>query len=81
MRVPYNTGRVKIGLLYEPPQLNLMTPEAEQLQSALLKIAPRHVETRKRELRLAMRDALMLLVGFGIFAAMIYAPSLLNLFN
>lgn len=37
MRVPpYDTGKVKIGLAYEPPPPNYMTRDGERIQSALL---------------------------------------------
>ena len=32
---PYDTGKVKIGLIYTPPPLQL-TPEEEKIQSVLL---------------------------------------------
>ena len=34
--VPYDTGKVKIGLLYTPPRDYPMSVDAERLQDALL---------------------------------------------
>lgn len=34
--VPYDTGKVKIGLLYTPPKDYPMSVDAERLQNALL---------------------------------------------
>jgi hypothetical protein len=38
--VPYNTGRVKIGLSYLPPPRDYTTPDNERLQQRLLGVAP-----------------------------------------
>ena len=40
--VPYDTGKVKIGLLYTPPNNSVMSVDAERLQDALLN--PRMVQ-------------------------------------
>ena len=40
--VPYDTGKVKIGLLYTPPKDYPMSVDAERLQDALLN--PRMVQ-------------------------------------
>lgn len=40
--VPYDTGKVKIGLLYTPPKDYPMSVDAERLQNALLN--PRMVQ-------------------------------------
>lgn len=40
--VPYDTGKVKIGLLYTPPRDYPMSVDAERLQNALLN--PRMVQ-------------------------------------
>jgi len=34
--VPYNTGKVKVGLAYEPPQKNYSNPDSERIQQRLL---------------------------------------------
>jgi len=34
--IPYDTGKVKIGLLYQPPMRDYLTHDAELLQEALL---------------------------------------------
>lgn len=34
--VPFDTGKVKIGLLYTPPNNYVMSVDAEKLQDALL---------------------------------------------
>jgi hypothetical protein len=34
--IPYDTGKVKIGLLYQPPRRDYLTHDAELLQEALL---------------------------------------------
>jgi hypothetical protein len=34
--VPYDTGKVKIGLLYTPPRDYVMSADADRLQDALL---------------------------------------------
>ena len=77
---PYNTGKVQIGIYYEPPRQNYMSEDAERLQSSLLKPAPRYYDAHQSEVRLAMRDALLLIAGCVVFAAMIYAPTIFNLF-
>ena len=38
MNIPYNTGKVKIGCFYvKPPQRQVLSPDMELLQTALLK--------------------------------------------
>lgn len=37
MKRTYNTGKVRIGLAYEPPVRNEMSLDAERLQLALLR--------------------------------------------
>jgi hypothetical protein len=39
-RVPYNTGRVKIGLAYLPPQRIHSNPDSERIQRQLLGVPP-----------------------------------------
>ena len=81
MRTPYNTGKVQIGLFYEPPRRNHVTPEGEWLQSTLLKPAPRFLDANQTELRMAVRDALMLIAGCAVFVGILYAPAIYNLFT
>jgi hypothetical protein len=78
-QTPLNTGKVQIGLFYEPPPRNYMTPEAEQLQSALLKPAPRFLDLRQQEWRLVVKDTLMLLALCAALLAMMYSPQLFAL--
>lgn len=35
-RAPYNTGKVKIGLAYQPKTKHIPTPEEEHIQDVLL---------------------------------------------
>lgn len=35
-RAPYNTGKVKIGLAYEPTTKHIPTPEEQHIQDVLL---------------------------------------------
>lgn len=78
-QTPYDTGRIKIGLFYEPPRQNYMTPEAERLQSALLKPAPRFLDLRQQEYRLIIKDTLMWLAFCAVLFAMMYSPQLFSL--
>ena len=78
---PYNTGKVLIGRFYEPPRQNYMSTDAERLQSALLKPAPRYLDAHQQEIRMAVRDALLLIAGCAVLVAMLYAPSLFKLFT
>lgn len=77
---PYNTGKVQIGIYYEPPRQNHMSADAEHLQASMLKPAPRFYDAHETEVRMAVRDALMLIAGVAVFAALVYAPTLFNLF-
>jgi len=63
--VPYNTGRVKIGLAYEPPRQNHITPEGEQTQRLLLGIE--RAEARQN-LGWAIYLALVLIASIGALA-------------
>lgn len=78
---PYDTGKIKIGAFYEPPRPNYMTPDTEQLQSALLKRAPRFRTMHEQEWRVVVKDSLMWLACCAVLAAMMFAPSILNLFT
>jgi len=78
---PYDTGKVKIGLFYDPPQQNHMTPEAERLQSALLRSGQRIPDWRTQEWRLILKDTAMFMAFCGVLFAMMYAPQLFALFT
>lgn len=41
---PYNTGKVLIGVLYQPPVRSEYSRDAERLQTALIKPQPRRSE-------------------------------------
>lgn len=51
MKRTYNTGKVRIGLAYEPPVRNEMSLDAERLQLALLR---RPTRSRARHTVLAV---------------------------
>lgn len=78
---PYDTGKVKIGLYYEPPREQYMSRDAELLQSALLKPAPRFNSLRQQERAVIIKDAIMWLAGCAVLVAMMFAPSLYKLFT
>jgi hypothetical protein len=58
--VPYDTGKVKIGLLYQPPPAQ-MSEDEEKIQAALLGI------------RSPLTDAIRTLVRFGTATAVLVA--------
>lgn len=62
---PYNTGKVKIGLAYEPPRQSHVTPEGEQTQRLLLGIE--RAEARQN-LGLAVYVALLFILSIGAIA-------------
>ena len=41
---PYDTGRVKIGLLYQPHRRVVMSADEERIQAALLGLEPRFLD-------------------------------------
>lgn len=60
MRLPYNTGRVQIGIAYEPHQRYDTSADEERLQSALLR-KPRNSRPRAAEIVL-----FGLFIGFAV---------------
>lgn len=63
-QLPYDTGKVKIGLFYEPPRRNFMSRDAERLQRGLL----RGTEPKRQPMT---RDLLaMLAISCAISAAL-----------
>lgn len=81
MPTPYDTGKVKIGLLYEPPRDYLMSRDADLLQSAFIRPpAAKYTDHRLLETRAAIVDTLMLLCGMGVIACLMFFPALYQLF-
>jgi hypothetical protein len=60
-KIVYNTGKVKIGLRYEPPKERHITPEGERTQRLLL-------SAERSEFR---RD-----LGWCVYLAMVLAVSI-----
>lgn len=65
--IPYDTGKVKIGLAYEPPRLTThMSKDAEMLQEMLLRKGRRLYN--KQEI-IFIKTAVILTVAFGLILA------------
>jgi hypothetical protein len=75
MNTPYNTGKVKIGIAYQPP-----TPrndrDMDRVQSALTPPSPRLIETHRQELRSYLFDALLWTASLLMACAVIEAPAI-----
>lgn len=70
-QTPYDTGKVKIGVFYEPPKHPpYMSADAEKLQRALLRRPARQIAADRAEHKAAIKDSLMwtvfMLVMFGL---------------
>lgn len=65
MNTPYNTGKVKIGIHYVPPQQNYSTPESDYWQSVYL---GDHAHERRASIRFWVVCCLIAAVVFIAFA-------------
>lgn len=67
-RTPYNTGKVKIGLAYEPPRQAELTRDELHIQSALLGL---HDNTQMQRDKLAWGVIFFLAI---LLLVVVYAP-------
>ena len=65
MHTPYSTGKVKIGMCYEPKRYHYPTPEEEFWQALLLGDRPRKSNALSH-------------LGLALMAALIVAALILN---
>lgn len=63
--VPYNTGKVKVGLAYEPPRKSHITPDGERMQRVLIGAERREF---RQNVGWAIYLALMLIASIGALA-------------
>lgn len=78
MNTPYNTGKVKIGIAYQPP-----TPrndrDMDKVQSALAPPSRRLIETHRQELRSHLFDASLWTASLCLAFAVLEAPAIWKL--
>ncbi len=75
-QTPYDTGKVKIGLHYEPPRHNYMSADAERLQSALLRTPRRHLAHQLQELKPSLTETTYWLGCIGLILLVMYSPQI-----
>lgn len=80
MRPPYDTGKVKIGSHYIPPQRNVMSADAERLQRALLRTPQRYIDASKAETMVVIKDSLMWIAFTCVMIAMMLTPQIFTYF-
>jgi hypothetical protein len=61
--VPYDTGKVKIGLLYQPPPAQ-MSEDEEKIQAALLGIRTPFTDLTRALVQLGAALAVVLAIGY-----------------
>jgi hypothetical protein len=71
---PYNTGKVKIGLRYQPPSPRC-DQHMEQVQSALLRPTQRLSDANRREFWVNLRDVLLWAASAAIIVFFILLPN------
>jgi hypothetical protein len=82
MPTPYDTGKVKIGLLYEPPREYAMSRDAELLQASMLNPPiSRGTDYFDYEVKHMVTDTLMFAACVAAFAGLMYFPTLFILFT
>ena len=80
MQTPYDTGKVKIGLTYEPPPRYDPDPDMERLQRSLIRSPERQVKAYRRHRIAALNEALLWIASLCLFMALIKAPAIWSLF-
>ena len=61
--VPYDTGKVKIGLLYQPPPQQ-MSEDEEKIQAALLGIRTPFTDLTRALVRFGAAAAVLVAIGY-----------------
>lgn len=75
MTTPYNTGKVQIGLRYQPPA-PMNCRDMDRVQSAFVPPCPRVIKTRSQELRSFMFDAVLWSASLILIFALFKAPDI-----
>lgn len=73
---PYDTGKVKIGAHYVPPQRNTMSADAERLQRALLQKPQRYIDADMAEWAVVVKDSLMWTAFILVLAGLMFTPQI-----
>ena len=80
MQIPYDTGKVKIGLHYMPPVRYDPDPDMERLQRSLIRSPKRQVQAYRRYLLASCNEALLWVASLCLFMALIKAPAIWSFF-
>lgn len=75
MTTPYNTGKVQIGLCYQPPS-PMNCRDMDRVQNALISPSPRVIKTRRQELRSFLFDAVLWTASMVLIFALFKAPAI-----
>lgn len=75
---PYNTGKVQIGLLYEPPPPQ---PDSDmvRLQRAMCRRSHRITYTTKREARKTAVESVLWCAALAMLVVVIYSPAIASI--
>jgi hypothetical protein len=80
MNTPYNTGKVKIGIAYQPP-----TPcndrDMDMLQSALTPPCRRLIEVHRRDVKTSLVEAALWMASLCLAFAVIESPVIWTFIN
>lgn len=76
---PYDTGKVKIGVHYEPPRHIHMSRDAELLQESLLDKPVSDLSFE--DIKPIVIEAALWVASAGLLLAILYSPSLFKLFG
>lgn len=80
MSTPYNTGKVRIGLMHQaPPPMNDVY--MDRVQSAICPPSKRLITTHLDSVRQFKSETLIVAMFLAFFVGLIYAPTLWNLFS
>jgi hypothetical protein len=80
MTTPYNTGKVQIGLCYQPPT-PMNCRDMDRVQTAFTRPCPRLMRTRRQELRSYLFDASLWMASLLMVFAVIEAPAIWAFIN
>lgn len=78
---PYDTGKVKIGEHYQPPLRNMMSRDAERLQTALLETPQRYIDADRAQWAAVIKDSLMWTAFIVVLGCMMMTPQIIHFFK
>ena len=76
MQIPYDTGKVKIGMHYTPPVRYDSDPDMERLQRSLIRSPKRQVQAHRRYQLTFLTEAVLWTLSAAAIVAIPYTPAI-----